>query len=112
MDSVFWAMVSSLVAVAGVVVSAFSFGKSFSRMKKSEQLKIVHDIRNDLAQAENNILETTIKGSEEDFKNRAIQYLNVCEWYSLLVNKDQITMQEIKDHYAPKMLKAYLILLH
>jgi hypothetical protein len=105
-DSVTWAMVSSWAAVVGVIVSAVTFKKSFSKMKKSEQIRIVHDIRNDLTRAENNILESVNGTDEEDAKNRAIQYLNVCEWYALLVNKDQITMQELKDHYAPKMLKA------
>jgi hypothetical protein len=33
--------------------------------------------------------------------------LNVCEWYSLLVNKNQITIKDLKDYFLPKMLEAY-----
>jgi hypothetical protein len=76
-------------------------------MKRSEQIRIVHDIRSDLFQAENNVLESTAKGNAEDIKNRAIQYLNVWEWYSLLVNKDQIIMQDLIDHFKPKICEAY-----
>jgi hypothetical protein len=108
LSAIEWAtIISPIAAVGGVVASAVTFWKSFSKMKQSEQIRAAHDLRNSLFQAENNVLESTKSRNQEDVKFRTIQYLNVCEWYSFLVNKDQIRIKDIKDYFAPKMLEAY-----
>jgi hypothetical protein len=78
-------------------------------MEETEQIRIVHDIRNDLFKAEDNILNLKAlpDRDDDDIRNRAIQYLNVCEWYSLLVNKNRIKMQDLIDYFKPKMCDAY-----
>src|SRR6476620_3444958 len=108
-NSINWNMVSSLAAVSGVIVSVVVFWKSYSRLKKIEQIKIVYDIEREMSQLEDILLklESIDNKSEVEVKNRAIQYLNVCEWYSLLVNNGQIYMQDLIDHFAPKMCCAY-----
>jgi hypothetical protein len=105
MEEQFWPMVSALIAVAGVSASAITFWKSFSRMKKSEQVRIAHDIGNNLALAESSIIDAIKGGNLDVIKLRYVQYLNVWEWFSFLVNKKQITIQELIDHYKPTMLK-------
>src|SRR5437867_1422532 len=88
-DTLTWTMVSSLAAVAGVIASAVTFWKSFSKMRSSEQIKIAHDIGNDLTSAENEIKRIGSTGNKDDLRYSSIQYLNVWEWFSFLVNKDQ-----------------------
>lgn len=100
-----WAMVSAFAAVFGVIYAAFTFKKSFSKMKYSDQIKIVHDIMQNRQMAENAIIETSNAGKVDDIILRFTQYLNVWEWYSLLVNKEQITMPEIINYYKDIMLK-------
>jgi hypothetical protein len=107
--AIFWARVSSLAAVAGVGVAAFTFWRSSKRMEETEQTKIVHDIRNNLFQAEDNILKlkSVQDKDDEDVRSRAIRYLNVCEWYSLLVNRNLVKMQELIDYFKPNMCDPY-----
>jgi len=40
-NNIDWTGISALVAVMGVFVSAFTFWKSFSKLKETEQIKIV-----------------------------------------------------------------------
>jgi hypothetical protein len=102
-----WTVMSSLAAVIGVLVSAFTFWKSFSRMKRSEQVKMAHDIGNNLTQAENEIRKVSSTGNHDDIKYSYMQYLNVWEWFAFLVNKDQITIKEIINYHKPTLLKDY-----
>lgn len=97
-------MVSALAAVGGVIYSAITF-KSFSRMKESDQIRIVHDIMINRQLAENAIIETMNAEKFDDVIFRFTQYLNLWEWYSLLVNKKQITIPEIINHHKDMMLK-------
>lgn len=102
-----WIMVSSIAAVVGVVVSAVTFYKSYSRLKETEQIKIANDIENRLHETENRILEVEKSNNPEELKDRYIQYLNVWEFFSLLIRDKKITMSSLLDFYKPMMLDDY-----
>lgn len=103
----FWSMASSLAAVSGVIISAVTFWKSFARMKESEQIKIANDVENRLTESENRILEAKKNNDVEDIKDRYIQYLNVWEFFSLLIKDKRITMSSLMNYYKPTMLEDY-----
>jgi hypothetical protein len=111
MGSIFWQMVSSWTAIISVIVgtgtSAFFFTKTYGRMKKSEQVKMAHDIGNNIVQVENSIIQAKKDGGADEVKLRYRQYLNVWDWYSMLVNKGQITAPEILNYYKPTMVEDY-----
>ena len=98
-------MVSALAAICGLGYSAYTFRKSSLRIKESNQIQIVQDIMNNRQMAENNIIETLNSEKFNDLIFRYTQYLNVWEWYSFLVNKEKITLPEIKNFYKETMLK-------
>jgi hypothetical protein len=102
-----WNMISSLAAVAGVLASAFTFAKSFSRMKRSEQVKMAFDISNNLTATENQIIKAGSTGENNELYYAYMQHLNNWEWFSFLVNKNQITIKDIIEYYKPAMLKDY-----
>jgi len=110
----FWAMVSAmaavgsaLVAIVGVGYSAHTFKKSFSKMSQSEQVRIVHDINNNLAHAEDAVMQAWNKEDPDEIKLRHMQYLNIWEWYSFLVNRDQITIQELVQYNKKSICEDY-----
>jgi hypothetical protein len=100
-------MVSSLAAVVGVVGSAITFWKSFSKIKENEQIKIAHEIGNNLFQAENIIKVEIEKRNTDQIKIANVQYLNVWDWFSFLINKEYVTSQEIINYHKPTMLRDY-----
>jgi hypothetical protein len=100
-------MVSSLAAVAGVFISAVTFKKSFSRLKETEQIKIANDIENRLSEAESRLFEAEKSKNPEELEDRFIQYLNVWEFFSLLIRDKKITMRSLLDYYKPTMLDDY-----
>jgi hypothetical protein len=105
LELISWAMVSAIAAVAGVIYSAITFQTSSSKLKESNQIRIVQDIMNNRQMAENNIIETLNAEKFDDMIFRYTQLLNVWEWYSFLVNKKKITLPEIKNFYKEIMLK-------
>src|SRR5215211_3671140 len=102
-----WVMISSIVAVTGVIVSAVTFTKSFSRLKETEQIKIANDIENRLSDAESRLFEAEKSNNPEELKDRFIQYLNIWEFFSLLIRDKKITMPSLLDYYKPTMLGEY-----
>jgi hypothetical protein len=102
-----WIMISSLAAVSGVIVSAVTFYKSYSRLKETEQIKIADSLENRLHDVENRILEAEKGKNLEELKDRYIQYLNVWEFFSLLIRDKKITMPSLLDYYKPTMLDDY-----
>lgn len=60
---------------------------------------------NNKEEKENAIIDTINAEKYEDVILRYTQYLNVWEWYSFLVNKNQITSPEIIEFYKDTMLK-------
>src|SRR5215211_4104129 len=102
-----WIMISSLAAVSGVIVSAVTFYKSYSRLKETEQIKIADSLENRLHDVENRILEAEKGKNLEELKDRYIQYLNVWEFFSLLIRDKKITMPSLLDYYKPTMLGEY-----
>jgi hypothetical protein len=103
----YWNIIASLAAVAGVIISAVTFSRSFSRVKRSEQVRMGFDIGNNLTASENQIIKAGSTGDNDELYYAYMQHLNNWEWFSFLVNKHQITMKEIKEFYQPGMLKDY-----
>jgi hypothetical protein len=107
MVSTMAAVGSALAAIVGVSYSAHTFKKSFSKMSQSEQVRIVHDINNNLALAEDAVIQAWDKEDPDEIKLRHMQYLNIWEWYSFLVNRDQITIQELVQYNKKSICEDY-----
>lgn len=130
-SNVNWTMVSSIGAVAGVLVSAFTFYKSYSKMKNTEQIKIAHDISNQIAITslrfkdelkrygeylkwkadDGDLTKPEPKFDIDDLKFTATQYLNQLEWLSFLINKKQIFDDDLIDYFKPSMLEDHYTIL-
>jgi translation initiation factor 2 alpha subunit (eIF-2alpha) len=101
-----WEIIASLAAVVGVIISAIIFRKSFSRISMIEQINISHDLENRLTEIEHRIIDVN-KNDKDQLEYRYRQYLNVWEWFSLLINNERVEMDEIIQYYKPTMLKDY-----
>ena len=76
-------------------------------MSQSEQVRIIHDINNNLALAEDAVIQACGREDPEEIKLRHMQYLNIWEWYSFLVNRDQITIKELVQYNKKSICEDY-----
>ena len=98
-------LTGTIIVAGALVVSIVTFYVTFKRGKKAEQMKIAHDIMRDFSEAEDKILNTSHESNK--WKLRHLQYLNVSEWLSFLVNHGEITNKNIIDYFKPLLVEDY-----
>jgi hypothetical protein len=102
--------ISKFAVVGAFIFTGITFAVTFWRTRKSEQIKICQDIQNQLKDAESRLLDfsdTDYEILKEGKKVRTIQYLNVWEWFSLLVNENEITHESVLEHFKPNLLRDH-----
>jgi hypothetical protein len=99
---------SKYATLGAFIFTGITFGITFWRTRKSEQVRIASDISKDLTEIENMILKVPGDFAHQDIRRRRhIQYLNVWEWFSLLVNHREITNETILDHFKPNLIRDH-----
>jgi hypothetical protein len=101
-------IVSPNIAIIGVIIAAFTFWKTFGKMKKSEQIKLTHDIQLMYSNAQKEYIKTIDPNLEVDEMIQKVAYmevLNVLEWASFLIRKNQID-RELQQYFLPLILQA------
>jgi hypothetical protein len=76
------------------------------KKRKSEEYNIANDISKSLTESEHKILEAS-QGDEKQKKLRHKQYLNVWEWFALLVNNGELKNKNILEYFKPTFLDDY-----
>jgi hypothetical protein len=90
------------------VITGITFGITFWRTRKSEQIRIVSEFSRNLNEAENKIAEISDMPQYEDQKEiRYKQYLNQWEFFSFLVNKGEIKDKHIREYFKPSLISDY-----
>ena len=97
---------SKIATIGAFVFTGVTFFVLFYRRRKSEQYTIASEISNSLAELENKILEVP-KDDEKEKKYRRMQYLNVWEWFAVLVNHGEIKNKTIQDHFRPNQIEDH-----
>jgi hypothetical protein len=95
--------------IATILAFGFTTGTFwllYFRRKKSEQYSIANDISKSLTESEHKILEVP-SGDVEKKILRHKQYLNVWEWFALMVNNDELKNENILEHFKPLFLSDY-----
>jgi hypothetical protein len=99
-------LVSKFATVGAFGATIATFVVLYRRTRKSEEYHITNDISKSLTESEHKILETPSK----DLEKRTLrhkQYLNVWEWFALLVNNDELKNENILEHFRPLFLNDY-----
>jgi len=84
--------ITLIISFSSIILATITFVVTQSRMKKSEQIKIVHDIQDSYFKAFDKYSESFSK----DLKSESIDYLNllsILDWYSFLRSKNQINKE-------------------
>ncbi|HKG71061.1 MAG TPA: hypothetical protein VKA87_04125 [Nitrososphaeraceae archaeon] len=92
------------VAAFGAIIATFVI--LYKRTRKSEEYRIANDISKSLTESELKILEAP----SDDAQKRILrhkQYLNVWEWFALLVNNHELKNENVLEHFKPLFLSDY-----
>jgi hypothetical protein len=92
------------VGAFGATIATFVI--LYRRTRKSEEYSIANDISKSLTESEHKILEVP-SGDVEKKILRHKQYLNVWEWFALMVNNDELKNENILEHFKPLFLSDY-----
>jgi hypothetical protein len=95
--------------IATILAFGFTTGTFwllYFKRKKSEQYSIANDITKSLTESEHKILETP-DGNVQQKILRHKQYLNVWEWFALMVNNGELKNENILEHFKPLFLSDY-----
>jgi hypothetical protein len=95
---------SKIATVGAFAFTTGTFWFLYFRRRKSEEYGIANDIAKSLTEMEHKILE------EDDAKQKVLrhkQYLNVWEWFALMVNNEELKNDKILEHFKPLFISDY-----
>lgn len=99
---------SKFATVGAFIFTGITFGITFWRTRKSEQIRIASEFSRNLDEVDDKIQNlSAMPHNESERKNRYIQYLNQWEFFSLLVNKGEITNKHIQEYFRPSLIRDY-----
>jgi len=77
---------STVIASFALVFSITAFIVTFVRGRKLEEIKMTHEILKNFYETENRAVSIEYDDDPLQWKLRHLQYLNMWEWFSFLVN--------------------------
>jgi len=99
-------LASKFATVGAFVFTGTTFAIIYRRTRKSEQYDIADKISRAFTEIENKIIELpNCKENEE--RAHFIQYLNIWEWFALMVNNGELNEKSIIEHFKPLLIKQY-----
>jgi hypothetical protein len=116
LDSFISTNLANFVLLIGVIISAVTFLKTFGKMRRSEQLKMAHDIQLMLSNAHLNydkvILQLDSIFPHDKEKRTALhrtafmEILNTIEWISFLILRKEID-NELIEYFKPLVIQYH-----
>lgn len=104
----FMDIVGNLATAGALAVTIVTFWLVFRRTNKSKQFSIANDISNSFTEIEGEILKLPKDEAHEKVrKYRRVQYMNVWEWFGLLVKNKQITDETILEHFKHSLIRDH-----
>jgi hypothetical protein len=117
---------ADIAVILAFIITGVAFWKTFTRTRKDEQTRTVMEISNRLNQSEN-YLHQVIKDikekpyepsydgklvptQEDNFNylyNAVIRHFNNWEWFAVLVNKNEIKEDYLKEHFKNSFITDY-----
>lgn len=106
---------ANFIVLTGVMLSALTFWKTFGKMKRSEQYKLVHDIQVMYSAAQihfGKVVHSKLEFPEDKEREIAIhqgafmEILNVLEWASFLIIRRELN-EELIDYFKPLIIQNY-----
>ena len=91
--------IATTIATLALIVSIATFYLTFTRGRKSEQIKMTHDILREFSEAENRLLDVEYDKDPHQWRLRHLQYLNTLEWFSFLVNHGELKDEDLKEYF-------------
>jgi hypothetical protein len=102
---------SNFAVVGAFIFTGVTFFILFRRQRKSEQIKIVSEIEREFFEVENATLKIfSLEDPQQkklEIRERDLQYLNIWERFSFLVNNKEITDHKIQNYYKSTLIKDY-----
>jgi hypothetical protein len=107
-----------MVSITAIGISVATFIISYRKGKKTEQMKVSMEISAKLDEAENKVIEvedqlkksdsqnpdnSTLKSNHQD---AYLLYMNHWEFYSFLVNNNEIDNKNIKKYFEPNFISG------
>lgn len=99
-------LASKFATVGAFVFTGVTFAIIYRRSRKSEQYNIADKISRAFTEIEHKIIEIP-DNKKNELKAHYIQYLNVWEWFALMVNNSELSEKSIIDHFKPLLIKQY-----
>jgi hypothetical protein len=107
---------ANFVLLIGVIISAVTFFKTFGKMRRSEQLKMAHDIQTMLSNAHLNYDKIVLQLDSiypHDKERRTalhrtafMEILNTIEWISFLILRKEID-SELIEYFKPLVIQYH-----
>ena len=97
---------ANIATVGAFAFTAGTFWFLYIKRRKSEEYNIANDISKSLTESEHKILEAS-KEDEKQKRLRHKHYLNVWEWFALLVNNGELKNKNIIEYFKPTFLDDY-----
>jgi Domain of unknown function (DUF4760) len=92
------------IGAFGATIATFAILHKSTR--KNEQYRIANEISKSFAEVEYKIIETPVE-KEKELEAHFKQYLNVWEWFVLLVKNGQLKEKSIIEHFKPFLITHY-----
>jgi Domain of unknown function (DUF4760) len=99
--------IATTIATLALIVSIATFYLTFTRGRKSEQIKMTHDILREFSEAENRLLDVEYDKDPHQWQLRHLQYLNTLEWFSFLVNHGELKDEDLKEYFKPLLIRDH-----
>ncbi len=99
-------LASKFATVGAFVFTGITFAVIYRRTRKSEQYDIADKISRSFTNIEHKIIEVPNEKKDE-LKAHYKQYLNVWEWFALMVNNGELNEKSIIDHFKPLLIRQY-----
>lgn len=99
-------LASKFATVGAFIFTGVTFAIIYRRTRKSEQYDIADKISRSFTEIEHKIIEIP-DCKEDEKKAHFIQYLNVWEWFALMVNNGELNEKSIIDHFKPLLISQY-----
>lgn len=99
---------AQIIASIVVVITLVFTAKTYLRMRNTEQVKISHEIFIKYSELEKESARLLEEGRiREQRMDWASRYFNMLEWFSLLVNSNEITNDRLIGFYVDLIYKSY-----
>ncbi len=102
----FMDLASKFATVGAFVFTGITFVIIYRRTRKSEEYRIANEISRSFTEIEHKIIEIPNEKKDE-LKAHFKQYLNVWEWFALLVNNGELKEKNILLHFKPLLVKQH-----